>query len=488
MLRLIGSGGMGDVYEAEHLVLARPVALKVLKPALAADDTVRERFLREPRLAAAIRHPNIVPILDAGEADGRPYIAMEYIEGATLRVLLDERGRLPPARAIVMLRDVAAALDAAHEDGLVHRDVKPANILIDRNDTVILTDFGVAKDMTSTQATTVGGSFFGTPDYAPPEQFEGGSVDARSDLYSLGCVAVECLTGAIPFDAHSGLQAFVAHVQEEPPSASERVPGLGKEIDAVIARALAKQPDERYESCGQFVEAASAALAVTSGTAAARSERPPGGRRWPSITRKRSIVLAATALIVALAAGVGGALVANGGSGDDPASAASAEPTQTAPEPAAAPPEPGPPVAITEPAPGPASAADAASPAAGPDETDRRVAPAPEPDPAPTPAPVDDAILATSFAGGLTLGDGPEAAIRRGHLRRRFRSQRQRAPRRRRVSRRVRRRCLDPVRCQLRNARRHALAADRGSILPRQGGRVRGVRWRCLVREWATHQ
>ena len=166
---------MGDVYEAEHLVLGRPVALKVLKPALAADDAVRERFLREPRLAAAIRHPNIVPILDAGEADGRPYIAMEYIEGTTLRELLDSRGRLSPADAIAVLSDVAAALDAAHAHDLVHRDVKPANILIDQNDTVILTDFGVAKDMSSTQTTTVGGSFFGTPDYAPPETVRGRS-------------------------------------------------------------------------------------------------------------------------------------------------------------------------------------------------------------------------------------------------------------------------------------------------------------------------
>ena len=344
---------MGDVYEAEHLVLGRPVALKVLKPALAADDAVRERFLREPRLAAAIRHPNIVPILDAGEADGRPYIAMEYIEGTTLRELLDSRGRLSPADAIAVLSDVAAALDAAHAHDLVHRDVKPANILIDQNDTVILTDFGVAKDMSSTQTTTVGGSFFGTPDYAPPEQFEGAPVDARSDVYSLGCVAVECFTGDVPFEAHSGLQAFVAHVQEEPPSLSARVPGLARGIDDVIARALAKQPGERYETCRELVDAAARALSVN-----ARPEtrlgvghgRPAGP--WPSMTRGRWIALAAVAVLLATAAVVGGVLLTKGDSGDDRGVATASAPPGAAPEPTPAATPPTPPAPRVEPAPG----------------------------------------------------------------------------------------------------------------------------------------
>ena len=405
---------MGNVYEAEHLVLGRPVALKVLKPTLAADEGVRERFLREPRLAAAIRHPNIVPILDAGEADGRPYIAMEYIKGTTLRAMLDERGRLEPEDAIAVLRDVAAALDAAHARGLVHRDVKPANVLIDESGQVILSDFGVAKDLASNQATTAGGSFFGTPDYAPPEQFEGGEVDARSDVYSLGCVTVECLTGAVPFEAHSGLQAFVAHVQEDPPLLTTRVPSLPVGVDVAVARALAKDPDERHQSCAALVEALERSLAGDAEEAGDLGRRRPVTRGWRGMgTRGRAALVAAT-LCAAVGAGVGGALVASGSSGDAPAEANAAPPATPAPansdasgpsappapdaspSPSSAPPDAQP----TPPGPQPTP------PAAEPAEPEPRIGPAPAGQQ--TPAPVDDSILAASPAGGITIGDEPE--------------------------------------------------------------------------------
>jgi serine/threonine-protein kinase len=242
---LLGRGGMSLVYRAFDEMLERNVALKFIAPELAGDDEFRDRFLRESRLAAAIEHPNIVPVYDAGEADGQLYIAMRYVEGTDLKRLLRDEDALPTGRALAIVAQAAAALDAAHARKLVHRDVKPSNILIADGDQVYLADFGLTKKSSDRTALSRTGRFLGTIDYVAPEQIEGKAVDARADVYALGCVLHECLTGEVPFARDSDLAVLWAHVNDPPPKASERRPELPAGIDAVVARALAKEPEER---------------------------------------------------------------------------------------------------------------------------------------------------------------------------------------------------------------------------------------------------
>ncbi|HWH43638.1 MAG TPA: serine/threonine-protein kinase [Thermoleophilaceae bacterium] len=231
----LGKGGMGVVYRAEHLHLQRPVALKLLAPNLAEDQAFRERFMRESRLAAAIQHPHIVTVYDAGEVDGLLYIAMHLVEGTDLSALLAKRGRLDPAHALSVVGQVGSALDAAHEHGLVHRDVKPGNVLI-APETSYLTDFGLTKRTSSSTAFTQTGQFVGTIDYIAPEQIRGESLDGRADIYSLGCVLYECLTGDRPFPRDSQIAVIYAHLEEPPPRVSATVADLPAEVDEVIAR------------------------------------------------------------------------------------------------------------------------------------------------------------------------------------------------------------------------------------------------------------
>src|SRR6266849_6815932 len=239
---LAGRGGMGVVYRAEQLRLERTVALKLLVPELSDADGFRERFIREARTAAAIQHPNIVTVYDAGEADGLLYIAMQLIEGTDLATTLSREGALEPTRALEILGQVAEALDAAHALGIVHRDVKPGNVLLDAA-RAYLTDFGLTRTMSAQTALTVQGQFVGTIDYVPPEQIKGGPLDARTDVYALGCVLYHCLTGAAPFVKDSQLSVIYAHLEEEPPSLVSLRPGLTRELDAVIAKAMAKAQD-----------------------------------------------------------------------------------------------------------------------------------------------------------------------------------------------------------------------------------------------------
>jgi CheY-like chemotaxis protein/predicted Ser/Thr protein kinase len=274
---LIGRGGMGVVYRAEHLHLARTVALKLLLPELAGDASFRERFLRESRTAAALDHPNLVTVYDAGEADALLYIAMQYIDGTDLAALLADEGALEPERALTILGQLAQALDRAHSVGIVHRDVKPGNVLIDAH-RAYLTDFGLTRSLSSERALTVDGRFVGTVAYMPPEQIEGGPLDPRSDVYALGCMLYQALTGAVPFGKDSDVSVIYAHLQEPPPSTARAKPGLPSGLDAVIAKALAKRKEDRYETCTELMAAARAAIAAGSaGTApregAARSQR-----------------------------------------------------------------------------------------------------------------------------------------------------------------------------------------------------------------------
>jgi streptogramin lyase len=255
---LAGRGGMGVVYRATELRLDRIVALKLIAPQLAGDPDFRARFLRESRAAASIEHPNVLPIYYAGEHGDELYIAMRYVDGQDLRTLVRAAGRLPEPRAAHIVSQMAAALDAAHERGLVHRDVKPANVLLAADDHAYLTDFGLAKRMETTAAAALSrpGGWVGTLGYVAPEQIRGEPVDARTDVYALGCVLVHAISGRPPYVRDSEEATLWAHLNAPPPSVDDGVPA---EFAGVVARALAKEPDERYPSAGDLGRAALAA-------------------------------------------------------------------------------------------------------------------------------------------------------------------------------------------------------------------------------------
>jgi tRNA A-37 threonylcarbamoyl transferase component Bud32 len=269
----VGRGGMGEVFRAVQLNLGRRVALKVLAPDLAADDRFRRRFLRESRIAASIDHPSIIPIYETGEDGGLLYIAMRFVDGPDLAAVLRREGRLEPSRALAIMTQVAGALDAAHERGLVHRDVKPANLLLAPGPVgtpshCYLCDFGLIKQIDSEQvasALTVTDQFVGTIPYVAPEQIEGKAVDGRTDVYSLGCVLFQCLTGSVPFEGTNDVEVVFAHLGKPPPSLSERFPGLPSSADGVIARAMAKSKEDRWPTCTALVAALGAELGSGSG-------------------------------------------------------------------------------------------------------------------------------------------------------------------------------------------------------------------------------
>jgi hypothetical protein len=259
IVELLGRGGMSVVYRAEHVRLGRQAALKLLAATLGQGDH-RERFLRESKLAASLDHPGIVPVFDAGEEDGLLYIAMAYVEGSDLKTLLVREGKLPLRRALRILGQIASALDAAHARGLVHRDVKPANILIGPGDRAYLSDFGVVKELAAA-GTTRTGSFVGTIEYSAPEQIEGKDVDARADVYALACVLYECVVGTPPFHRSSEVAVLNAHLHASPPKLSKAAPDLPPALEPLLAKALSKSPLDRYASCGELMAAARAAAA-----------------------------------------------------------------------------------------------------------------------------------------------------------------------------------------------------------------------------------
>jgi len=262
----IGSGGMAVVYRAYDLRLDRLVALKVLAPALARDEAFRRRFIRESRAAAAVDHPHIIPVFEAGEADDVLFIAMRFVRGGDVRSLLDRIGPLPAPRAAEIVTQAASALDAAHAIGLVHRDVKPGNLLLDggrapdRPDHLYLSDFGLSKASLAVSGLTATGQFLGTLEYVAPEQIEGRPVDGRTDLYGLACAAFELLCGESPFRREDSLAVMYAQLNEAPPRITARRPDLPAAIDGVLARALAKAPADRYPSCRDFAAAMRTAL------------------------------------------------------------------------------------------------------------------------------------------------------------------------------------------------------------------------------------
>ncbi len=359
---VLGSGGMGVIYRATDLRLGRPVALKLIAADRASDPALRERFEREARLTASIDHPNVIPVYAAGEENGHLYLVMRYVPGTDLHALLRREGRLAPERAAAVVAQVADALDAAHAAGLVHRDVKPANVLIAREH-VYLSDFGITRVTDAETRITESGGWIGTVDFMAPEHLRGDATDARSDVYALGCVLFATLTGTPPFH-HSTVPATItAHLNAPAPRPSD-TPGVPAAFDAVVARALAKDPADRYASAGDLGRAALAASAgaiataprgsVARGEAAADGESttavasPPTGRDATALTsaapaesfvsepgpardpssdeprarpasvrvqrgRRRKIVVALTAAVLALPAAALTAVVADGG-------------------------------------------------------------------------------------------------------------------------------------------------------------------------------
>ncbi len=269
---------MAVIYRALDIALDRHVALKVLAPGLALDDAFRQRFIRESRAAAAVDHPHIVPIFEAGEADGVLFIAMRYVPGGDVRKLLDADGPLPPAQAGDIITQVASALDAAHRHGLVHRDVKPSNILLDSASGrghrvhVYLADFGLSKRSLSMTGITSVGHFLGTPAYVAPEQIQGRPVDGQADQYALACTSFEMLCGAPPFARDDDMAIVWAHVSDSPPSLSARRSDLPEAVDGVIARALAKSPADRFPTCAAFAATLCAALGLRQEDPAAAAE------------------------------------------------------------------------------------------------------------------------------------------------------------------------------------------------------------------------
>ena len=331
-----GRGGMGVVYRATQLALDRVVALKIVAPELVDDAHARDRFLRETRAAASIEHPHVIPVHYAGEEDGLAYLVMRYVSGDDLRSLVRREGPLEPDRAARIVGQVGEALDAAHAMGIVHRDVKPGNVLLADGDHAYLTDFGLVKDMRSA-STTGSGRWVGTLDYVAPEQIRGERVDARTDAYGLGCVLYHALTGEVPFPRDSDEARLWAHLSDPAPTASDH--GAPAAFDPVIARALAKRSDERYRSCGDLGRAAVAA--ATGGEverrerSVARGAAAPAGERGASTTtarlpvaprRRRARLAGALVAAGALAAVAAAALILP--DGDEPTPRApTAQPT-----------------------------------------------------------------------------------------------------------------------------------------------------------------
>lgn len=345
---LIGHGGMSIVYRAQHLRLERTVALKLLTRELSQDESFRERFTRESRLAAALDHPNVIPIYEAGDVDGVFYIAMRYVGGSTLKQVLDAEGPLTPERTASIVSQVASALHAAHEDkGLVHRDVKPANILVvpghgaEGGDHVYLSDFGIAKQRQAGGLTKTG-MFVGTADYASPEQIEGRDLDRRADVYALGCVLYECLTGGPTYEKDSEVALMYAHLLEPPPAVTNKRPDLSPDVDAVVAKAMAKNADDRYSTAPEFAAAMRKALTgtatrrtqqsdqarvpetiLTSPAAAPPAPPPAAAPSEPAPSRRgpRPLFVAlGLALLAAIGGGVAAALLLTGGSSSSSAS------------------------------------------------------------------------------------------------------------------------------------------------------------------------
>jgi serine/threonine protein kinase len=311
--RLVARGGMGEVYEATQRSLERRVALKLISEQLGLDESFRARFRREARLAASIDHPNILPVYEAGELpDGRLFLAMRFVQGLDLSDLLKERGVLDSHEAVAILSQIGLALDAAHDRGLIHRDVKPANVMLEQVHTdwrAYLTDFGLAKPhREDVSEHTAAGVVLGTIDYMAPEQITGQAMDGRADVYSFGCMLYQCLTGEVPYRRDTPTATLIAHTNAPVPVPSAANPAVPRVLDLVVRRAMEKDPEKRVHSAGalmgwaieQLQDEATTKPAVTAEsptagtlvTPAPKPAMPPDRPRWrPSLATTLHIVI-----------------------------------------------------------------------------------------------------------------------------------------------------------------------------------------------------
>jgi len=281
---LVGTGGMSSVYRAHDSLLERHVALKVMHEQLLRVGDHVERFRREARLAAQLSHPNIVTVIDRGEQEGRQFIVFEYVEGENLKALIEREAPLPEREAIELALQVADGLAFAHAQGLVHRDVKPQNVLLTEDGRAKVTDFGIARSVDVHRGLTQTGTVMGTSDYISPEQVRGGRVDACSDIYSLGVVLYELLTGEVPFHGDNFVSVAMQHINEPPPSVREQRPELSLRVDAAIRKAMAKDPDDRFPTMEAFTSELRVALAESDGVRVGPGDQTlvvPGPRRRP---------------------------------------------------------------------------------------------------------------------------------------------------------------------------------------------------------------
>ena len=345
--RRLGRGGMGILYLALEPGLERRVALKLIAPEAAADDVFARRFAEESRIAAAIEHPNVVPIYAAGEEAGVPWIAMRYVAGSDLGRRLAREGRIDPREAVELIAQIGNGLDAIHAAGLVHRDVNPANVLLGGeagSEHAYITDFGVARNVATESGLTQTGRFVGTLDYVAPEQISGGPVDARVDVYALGCLLFKLLTGEVPFPREGEAARLYAHLHDPPPAPSLYVPEVPMALDDVVVRAMSKEPDDRYPSAGDLGRAAQAALSgapvaipertVATGAAATREREVPVAATREAPTEKlpdeprrsnRTLLLGAGSLGLIVAAVIAAFVFSGGGNGNEKIAAAGAQ-------------------------------------------------------------------------------------------------------------------------------------------------------------------
>src|SRR6476469_10748098 len=311
---LVGTGGMSSVYRAHDRLLDRKVALKVLHEQYMADDEYVERFRREARSVAALSHPNVVTVIDRGEHEGRQFIVFEYVAGENLKRLIERRGPAPVTTALELAMQIARGLSFAHQQGLVHRDVKPQNILLNGDGQAKVTDFGIARSLDVQHGLTQTGTVLGTSNYIAPEQARGEHIDALSDVYSLGCVLYELLTGEVPFEGDNFVAVAMRHINEPAPSVLEQRPDVPLRLDSAVRRAMAKHPSERFESMDDFVQELQACLGeLAPGPDADRTmiaqspvlregpkrmvRRGRARRRWPLVLLL--VALAAVAAVVA---------------------------------------------------------------------------------------------------------------------------------------------------------------------------------------------
>jgi tRNA A-37 threonylcarbamoyl transferase component Bud32 len=288
---LVGTGGMSSVYRAHDRLLERKVALKVLHQQYSEDEEYIERFRREARAVAALSHPNIVTVIDRGEHDGRQFIVFEYIDGENLKALIQRRGPVPVTTALELAMQIARGLSFAHQQGLIHRDVKPQNILLNGDGQAKVTDFGIARSLDVQHGMTQTGTVLGTSDYIAPEQAQGQRVDEHTDVYSLGVVLYEMLTNEVPFPGENFVAVAMRHINEEPPSIRDKRPDVSPRLEAAVQRAMAKRPEDRFQTMADFcreleddlAEAQGATVVAPALPRRARARRRQGANPWPIV-------------------------------------------------------------------------------------------------------------------------------------------------------------------------------------------------------------